>query len=256
MLALGSYSEESGLPLVEHIAAQARVDALNTQFRHFGTSHFLEAVLTRGVFDRTAMVSSFGADSAVLLHLIAQIDRSVPVLFIDTHLLFDETLTYQQHLADHLGLTNVQVVKASDRTLDACDPYGALRFTDPDACCILRKTKVLNAALTGFDAWITGRKRHQADTHRGLHYFDLDADTGRIKINPLIDWKPTRIAAHLYTHNMPRHPLVAKGYASIGCAPRTSPIAKGEDLRAGHWRGMIKIERSLHQNAVSKGTHT
>lgn len=239
--------EDNALALDERMAAQDRVADLNTRYRHFGTSYLLEAVLTRGIFDRVAMVSSFGADSAVLLHLIAQIDRDLPVLFIDTALLFEETLTYQQELADHLGLTNVQVIRASKHTVDAVDPYGALRFSNPDACCDLRKTQPLNDALQGYDAWITGRKRHQAQTREGLHYFDLDEGTARIKINPLIDWKPARIAAHLNTHNLPRHPLVAKGYPSIGCAPCTTRVAQGEDARAGRWRGLGKTECGLHR---------
>lgn len=239
--------EDTAPALDERMAAQDRVADLNTRYRHYGTSYLLEAVLTRDIFDRIAMVSSFGADSAVLLHLIAQIDRDVPVLFIDTALLFEETLTYQQTLADHLGLTNVKVLRASKRTIEAVDPYGALRFSNPDACCALRKTQPLNDALQGYDAWITGRKRHQAQTRKGLHYFDLDEGTARIKINPLIDWKPARIAAHLNTHNLPRHPLVAKGYPSIGCAPCTTRVAQGEDARAGRWRGLGKTECGLHR---------
>jgi phosphoadenosine phosphosulfate reductase len=247
MLHLGHQSSEESAPaLEERMAAQDRVADLNARYRHFGTSYLLEAVLTRDIFDRIAMVSSFGADSAVLLHLIAQIDRDLPVLFIDTALLFEETLTYQQELADHLGLTNVQVIRASKRTVEAVDPYGTLRFGNPDACCDLRKTQPLDTALQGHDAWITGRKRHQAQTRQGLHYFDLDEATGRIKINPLIDWKPARLKAHLDTHNLPRHPLVAKGYPSIGCAPCTTRVAKGENPRAGRWRGRSKTECGLH----------
>ncbi|MCR9110389.1 phosphoadenylyl-sulfate reductase [Marivita sp. XM-24bin2] len=249
MLDLSHPSRETdAIALDERMAAQDRVAGLNARYRHFGTSYLLEAVLTRGLFDRIAMVSSFGADSAVLLHLIAQIDRDLPVLFIDTALLFEETLTYQRDLADHLGLTNVQVIRAAKRTVEAVDPYGALRFSNPDACCDLRKTQPLNDALQGYDAWITGRKRHQAQTRQGLHYFDLDAGTARIKINPLIDWKPARIAAHLDIHKLPRHPLVAKGYPSIGCAPCTTRVAKGEDPRAGRWRGLGKTECGLHSN--------
>ena len=239
--------DESHVPLDARMAAQDRVADLNARYRHFGTSYLLEAVLTRGLFDRIAMVSSFGAESAVLLHLIAQIDRALPVLFIDTRLLFPETLTYQRDLADHLGLTNVQVIRAADSTVDAVDPYGALRHSDPDACCDLRKTQPLDTGLKGYDAWITGRKRHQAQTRAGLAYFDLDDATGRIKINPLIDWKPTRIAAHLDTHELPRHPLVARGYPSIGCAPCTTRVVKGEDNRAGRWRGLEKTECGLHK---------
>ena len=239
-------SEDSAPALDERMAARDRVGELNGRYRHFGTSSLLEAVLTRGIFDRVAMVSSFGADSAVLLHLIAQIDRTLPVLFIDTRLLFEETLSYQQDLAEHLGLTNVQVIRAADRTVEAVDPYGALRFSDADACCALRKAQPLNAALQGHDAWITGRKRHQAQTRHDLHYFDLDDGSSRIKINPLIDWKPARLKAHLDTHALPRHPLVARGYPSIGCAPCTTRVTQGEDPRAGRWRGLSKTECGLH----------
>ncbi|MFP7570753.1 phosphoadenylyl-sulfate reductase [Marivita sp. S2033] len=246
MLALSSSHDGAPLTLAEREEARAQVAALNTRFRHFGTSYFLEAVLTRGVFDRIAMVSSFGAESAVLLHLIAQIDRALPVLFIDTRMLFPETLAYQLELAEHLGLSNVQTIRADDMALATQDPYGALHLRDPDTCCDLRKTRVLNAALQNFDAWITGRKRHQSTTRSGLHYFDLDEGTGRIKINPLIDWKPARIAAHFDTHALPRHPLVAQGYPSIGCKPCTSRAGANEDPRAGRWRGNDKTECGLH----------
>lgn len=246
MLHPSHISEERAPAIDAHLAAKDRVAALNACYRHFGTSSLLEAVLSRGLFDRIAMVSSFGAESAVLLHLITQIDRDLPVLFIDTALLFEETLTYQQDLAKHLGLTNVQVIRATDRTIEAVDPYGALRFSDPDACCHLRKTRPLNDALQGYDAWINGRKRHQARTRLDLGYFDLDEGSARIKINPLIDWTAARLKAHLATHALPRHPLVAKGYPSIGCAPCTTRVAKGEDPRAGRWRGLGKTECGLH----------
>lgn len=245
--------EESGLPLDELVAARQQVAELNARFRHFGTSYFLEAVLTRNLFDRIAMVSSFGAESAVLLHLIAQIDRDLPVLFIDTQMLFPETLAYQTDLAAHLGLTNVQTVRADQAVLDVADPYGALRLKDPDACCDLRKTRVLNAALDGYDAWITGRKRHQAATRSGLNYFDLDEATGRIKINPLIDWKPARLSAHIDRFDLPRHPLVAQGFKSIGCKPCTTRVADDEDPRAGRWRGLEKTECGLHRPTQTKG---
>jgi phosphoadenosine phosphosulfate reductase len=254
MFGLTSQSgEESRLPLDELLAARDQVADLNARFRHFGTSYFLEAMLTRNVFERIAMVSSFGADSAVLLHLIAQVDRNLPVLFIDTRMLFPETLAYQTDLAAHLGLTNVQTIRADAATLDAADPYGALRLKAPDACCDLRKTQVLNAALGGYDAWITGRKRHQAATRSGLDYFDLDETNGKIKINPLIDWKPTRIAAHLDRFALPRHPLVAQGFKSIGCQPCTTRVSDNEDPRAGRWRGLEKTECGLHRPTHSKG---
>ena len=157
------------------------------------------------------------------------------------------------HIIRTLGLTNVQTIRADAATLDTADPYGALRLKNPDACCDLRKSQVLNAALTGYDAWITGRKRHQAAPRSGLNYFDLDEATGKIKINPLIDWKPARIAAHLDRFALPRHPLVADGFKSIGCKPCTTRVADGEDPRAGRWRGLNKTECGLHRPTHPKG---
>ena len=243
-----------GVPLDERMAAQDRVADLNTRYRHFGTSYLLEAVLTRGIFDRIAMVSSFGADSAVLLHLIAQIDRNLPVLFIDTTLLFEETLIYQQELAAHLGLTNVQVIRAKPQTLDAVDPYGALRFSNPDACCDLRKTRPLNDALEGYDAWITGRKRFQSGDRAALEFFE--AGDLRIKVNPLAHWAPADVADYMDNNKLPRHPLVAQGYPSIGCAPCTSRVAPGDDPRSGRWRGKEKTECGIHFTArgAERGT--
>ena len=192
------------------------------------------------------MVSSFGAESVALLHLVAMVDRSTPVLFIDTRLLFAETLAYQQEVAERLRLSDVRVLRTDDATMQARDPYGALRFSDTDACCALRKTLPLEQALDGFDGWITGRKRFQSRTRAALDFFELEETTGRIKVNPMAHWAPEDIAAYMDENRLPRHPLVAQGYPSIGCAPCTSKVAPGEDPRAGRWRGKDKDECGIH----------
>lgn len=227
-------------------ALRARVATLNARYRHHGATAVLEGALNDPEAGRIAMVSSFGAESVALLHLVAMVDRKVPVLFIDTRLLFAETLAYQQEVAERLRLENVQVLRTDEETLQKRDPYGALRMGDTDACCALRKTLPLEQALAGYDGWITGRKRYQSGTRAALEFFELEEATGRIKVNPLAHWGPEDVRAYMDENRLPRHPLVAKGYPSIGCAPCTSKVAPGEDPRSGRWRGQQKEECGIH----------
>jgi len=191
-------------------------------------------------------VSSFGADSAVLLHLLAQVNRKAPVIFIDTQMLFAETLGYQRDLAAQFGLKDVRVVSVDELSLRRSDLWGNLHQASTDACCDLRKTQVLERALDGFEGWISGRKRHQASSRAALEWFEADPVHARIKINPLAYWGASDIAAYFEVHNLPRHPLIARGYPSIGCAPCTSAVKAGEDTRAGRWRGQDKEECGIH----------
>ncbi|WP_421907298.1 phosphoadenylyl-sulfate reductase [Mameliella sp.] len=223
-----------------------RVAALNARYRHHSATSVLEGALRDPDAGQLALVSSFGAESVALLHLVAMVDRKTPVLFIDTRLLFAETLAYQQEVAERLRLENLQIIRTDRETLDKRDPYGALRMTDTDACCALRKTEPLNAALDGFDGWITGRKRYQSGTRAALEFFELEDGTGRIKLNPLAHWTPEDVRAYMEENRLPKHPLVAQGYPSIGCQPCTSKVAPGEDPRSGRWRGQDKEECGIH----------
>jgi phosphoadenosine phosphosulfate reductase len=219
-----------------------RAALLNARFAHSGAIEVIKAVYRE--IGKVAMVSSFGADSVVLLRLIAQVDRNAPVLFVDTEMLFDETLEYQVRVADMLGLTNVHVIKAGNT--DFHDPAGTLHETDPNACCSLRKTAPLQKALSHYDGWISGRKRHQSGTRARLNMFEVEDNTPRIKVNPLALWSAQDTARFMKDTQLPRHPLVAKGYPSIGCAPCTTPVAEGEDPRAGRWRETEKEECGIH----------
>jgi phosphoadenosine phosphosulfate reductase len=194
---------------------------------------------------RIALVSSFGADSAVLLHMVAGIDRSTPVIFLDTGKLFPETLAYRDQLVAHIGLLDVRSAQPDPARMASLDPTGTLWQSDPDLCCWQRKVEPLDAALEGFDAWITGRKRHQAATRRALPMVERGED-GRVKINPLAHWTADTIDSYFAEHGLPRHPLQAQGYASIGCATCTRAVRPGEDARAGRWSGTSKIECGIH----------
>lgn len=223
-----------------------KVQALNTRYRHHSATAVLQGALNDA--GHIALVSSFGAESVVLLHMAAVIDPMTPVVFVDTELLFTETLVYQTEVTERLGLRNVHIIRAKD--IAEKDPYGALRFSDTDACCAIRKTAPLQHALDGYDGWITGRKRFQAGSRAALDFFEIeetpDGPTGRIKINPLAHWAPEDVRTYMDENRLPRHPLVAKGYPSIGCAPCTSPVKEGEDPRAGRWRDQNKEECGIH----------
>ena len=230
----------------------AEVAALND--RHAGLD--AQGAIALAVDDlfpeRVALVSSFGAESAVLLHLLAEVDRSVPVIFLDTGRLFPETLEYRSRLADRLGLSDVRTVSPEPERLAAKDPHRALWMTNADLCCHIRKTEPLARALAGFDAWFTGRKRFQNAMRAELRLFE--ADGTRIKINPLANWSAADLQAYQVRHALPEHPLVAKGYPSIGCVPCTSRVLPGEDARAGRWRGLDKIECGIHTELEIDGS--
>lgn len=224
------------------------VAALNARYADADALAVLRAALADKVAGRVALVSSFGAESAVLLHLAAQIDRDVPVLFLETGKHFPETLAYRDRLVEQLGLRGLVNITPDAALLAKRDEAGLRWSYDPDGCCEIRKVMPLAAALADFGGTITGRKAYQSETRADLPRFELDrSDTaGRIKINPLIDWDAARIAAYFDAHDLPRHPLVAQGYPSIGCSPCTSKVAPGEDPRSGRWRGWDKTECGIH----------
>ena len=221
---------------------------LNRMFRGSETEDWLRAVLEGSLAGDVAMVSSFGAESAALLHLISQIDASVPVLFLDTGKHFPETLAYRDELAERFGLNLVNLYPDLEE-LQARDETGLRWSYDPDGCCDLRKVRPLERALARYDASFTGRKAFQSATRANLPRFEIDTSDaqGRLKINPLIDWDADRIAAYFEEHDLPRHPLVERGFPSIGCSPCTRQVSEGEDPRAGRWSGWDKVECGIHQ---------
>ena len=193
-----------------------------------------------------ALVSSFGAESVVLLHMAAQINKDVPVIFLDTEMLFDETLQYQRDVAAKLGLTDVRVVSPDRAQVMEHDVDGILHLADTDACCNLRKTRPLDRSLEGFDAWVSGRKRFQGGNRAKLEFFEPGTDFPRVKVNPLAHWDPSDVQDYIVNNRLKRHPLVRQGYKSIGCAPCTTPVSDGEDPRAGRWRNQGKTECGIH----------
>ncbi|HQS70739.1 MAG: phosphoadenosine phosphosulfate reductase [Novosphingobium sp. 28-62-57] len=221
---------------------------LNQLFRGSDTQEMLRSVIRDGLAGDLAVVSSFGAESAVLLHLIAEVDPSVPVLFLETGKHFPETVAYRDELIAFLGMTNLQIIEPDPEAIAKKDENGLRWSWDPDGCCEIRKVEPLAKALLRFDASLTGRKGFQSKTRAGLPRFEIDHSDaqGRLKINPLASWDKDALAAYFVEHNLPAHPLVAQGYPSIGCAPCTSKVAPGEDPRSGRWKGWDKVECGIH----------
>ncbi len=198
--------------------------------------------------DRVAVVSSFGAESALLLSVVAEIDRTLPVVFLETGKHFPQTLSYRRQLTAHLGLTDVREITPRGAAVAEQDPEGELWFYDQDACCRLRKVGPLERALAPFDGWISGRKRFQAATRAALPL--VERQGRRLKLNPLADWDAEQVSRELARRDLPRHPLVEQGYPSIGCAVCTRPVIPGEDGRAGRWSGSRKVECGIHVPAT------
>jgi phosphoadenosine phosphosulfate reductase len=215
--------------------------------QHYGAlagEALMAPLIEREFKGRIALLSSFGAEAALLLDMVARIDRRTPVLFIDTGKLFGETLRYRDALVARLGLTDIRNLAPDPAELARRDPDGTLWHRDPDACCRLRKVEPLALALAGFDALISGRKRHHGGAREGLPAIELS--DGLIRINPLWNYTPERVAAAFAERSLPPHPLEADGFRSIGCMPCTDRVAPGESARAGRWRGLEKTECGIH----------
>ncbi|GAB4147686.1 MAG: phosphoadenylyl-sulfate reductase [Sphingomonadales bacterium] len=226
------------------IILQSQIASLNEKYAGASAQQIIAGVLKDDYPGAVSLVSSFGTESAVLLHMAAQIDSAIDVVFIDTGKLFGETLRYRDRLVGLLGLSRVRTVLPKSALTDASDAKGALWAQNPDRCCYIRKVEPLARALKDVNVWISGRKAFQSGSRAQLDVFELAE--GRLKINPLARWTAADIDAYFTEHQLPSHPLEADGYRSIGCMPCTSPVAAGEDPRAGRWRGQDKTECGLH----------
>lgn len=223
------------------------VDHLIAKYGHLDGKDLLAALIGGELAGRVAVTSSFGAESAVLLDLVAGVDPATPVIFLDTDELFDETIEYRYQLERRLGLTNVVVVRPSDEELkEAADLWR----TDEDRCCELRKVRPLARAVTGYDALVDGRKRAHGAERENLA--TLSDGGGVLKVSPLATWSAEAIEAYFITHNLPRHPLVASNYRSIGCWPCTRPVEPGQSPRAGRWAGKGKSECGIHTKSLGR----
>jgi phosphoadenosine phosphosulfate reductase len=224
-------------------------DELDRALRKASPHEVISAALKTVGREHLALVSSFGTESAALLKVMAEVDAAIPVIFLDTGWLFAETLAYRDVLIEKLGLADVRSIKPAEEALKREDPDGELWYSNPDACCRIRKVEPLSRALNPFAAWINGRKRFQGGLRADIPV--VEADGARLKFNPFANVSREEIVAIFERADLPRHPLVASGFLSVGCMPCTSRTAPNEDERAGRWRGRGKTECGIHTMSAS-----
>jgi phosphoadenosine phosphosulfate reductase len=224
-------------------------EELDHALREASPAEIIAAALKAVGRERLALVSSFGTESAALLKVMADVDPAIPVIFLDTGWLFEETLAYRDMLIATLGLKDVRSIKPSDEALSGGDPDRDLWFSNPDACCRIRKVEPLARALKPFAAWINGRKRFQGNARADIPV--VDDDGARLKFNPFANVSREEIEAIYARARLPRHPLATSGFLSVGCMPCTSRTNSGEDARAGRWRGRAKTECGIHTMKIS-----
>jgi phosphoadenosine phosphosulfate reductase len=230
--------------LREDLSASEKAESLDEVLHHAAPSEVIESALRIVGREQLALVSSFGTESAALLKVMADVDPAIPVIFLDTGWLFEETLSYRDTLIARLGLRDVRSIKPLEATLHREDANRELWFSDPDECCGIRKVEPLTRALAPFDAWINGRKRFQGGLRATIPV--VEADGLRLKFNPFANVTPAEIAAIYAQAELPPHPLAASGFLSVGCMPCSSRAQSGEDARDSRWRGRSKTECGIH----------
>lgn len=202
-----------------------------------------EAVLEwaiRNFPGRAGLTCSFSGQGVVLAHMIAAIDRRVPVIFLDTGFHFPETYAFKDQFVKRYDLNLVEYHPQTDP--------GALYETDPDQCCAIRKVEPMRRALAGLDAWFTALRRDQSETRSEVDLLEYHEVDGRpmVKVLPLAHWTRKEVWGYILQHGIPYHPLLDQGYSSIGCWPCTQPTIPGGDERSGRWSGKGKTECGLH----------
>lgn len=220
------------------------VDSLRSSFGELPAADLVARFIKYEFPGSIAVSSSFGTESAVLLKLVAMTDRNTPVLFLNTGVLFDETLAYVNELREHLDLRDVRFLEPEARIVEEEDPDTDLWISDADRCCYIRKVRPFRAALSGFDCWISGLKRGHGGTRQDIE--TIEFEDGRVKLNPLAHWSAQDIDAAFVAWQLPRHPLSPRGFRSIGCIPCTRVTQPGEDPRSGRWARKGKLECGIH----------
>lgn len=240
----------SAIAITTPETVEERLARMNEELRGASAQTILRASILREWQDEITYVSSFGAESAVMLALIADVDPDLLIVFLETGMHFPQTLDYKDELIERLGLGNVREITPNEAERQEVDPKNMLWKTNPDACCDLRKVRPLEPALEGFGAWVTGRKRFHGGARMSLPVFEYAG--GRFKVNPMASWTQDDVQAYFKHRKLPRHPLVDQGFPSIGCWPCTQAAADPNDIRSGRWAGQDKSECGLHVDKAER----
>jgi len=202
-----------------------------------------------GRYPRIGFTCSFGGTSIVVAHLIATRRLAIPIYFLDTGLLFEETLALRHTYEQRFGVPIVDVRPDADDLARAASGGVDLFRRDPDLCCDLRKVQPMRRLLAGLDAWIGGLRRDQSPTRGAVETEERHVlEDGRIiaKLSPMAYWTRQEAWDYIRAMDLPYNPLAERGFKSIGCRPCTQPVGADEDERAGRWAGTGKTECGLH----------
>lgn len=194
-----------------------------------------------------ALATGFGAEGCVLVDVLARHHVPMRIFYLDTDVLFPETYQLKENLEARYGLSIEARRTPLTLSAQAAAHGDKLWESRPDECCRLRKVEPLRETLSHLRAWSTAIRRDQSAARAGVGIVERDRKFGIIKINPLAAWGAREVWSYILRHEVPYNPLHDRGYPSIGCAPCTSPVGVGEDVRAGRWRGTAKTECGLHQ---------
>ena len=220
------------------------IKALNSKFADGEPRSILEHSILNLFKNKIAYVCSFGSESAIILHLISKISKDIPIIILNTHFLFKETIEYKNELLKLLGLRNYREVFPDDKLLKKLDSNNDLWKTEADKCCNLRKVLPLEKSLTNFEAWISGRKSYHLGERQNLKAFEII--NNKIVVNPLFKSSRDFVENYFSLNELPKHPLVAEGYLSIGCKHCTIKTKNIRDLREGRWSDKTKTECGIH----------
>tara|TARA_X000000950_G_scaffold118865_2_gene148998 strand:- start:4701 stop:5384 length:684 start_codon:yes stop_codon:yes gene_type:complete len=218
---------------------------LNSLFENKDCFSTIEILIKKIFLNKSAYVCSFGSESAVLLDMISKINNNFPIIFINTHKLFKETLDYKEILKRIFNITNIIEVFPSNLNIKNYDHNSDLWKKNPDLCCNIRKVLPLENALKNYEAWFSGRKGFHSESRKKKKIIELE--NNKYVVSPLLKWDQEKINEYFNDNKLVRHPLFNQGYLSIGCETCTSK-SKSSDFRSGRWTGTSKTECGIHKN--------
>ncbi len=219
------------------------ISTLNKDYQNLAPEEILKASIKK-FGNKITYICSFGTESAIILHMISKIDKNFPIFLLNTHFLFPETIVYKNILLKELGLSNCQDIFPDELLIKNEDPENNLWKNNIDRCCEIRKVKPLDTILKNFSSWISGRKSYHQGERIDLKPFELLNQ--KIVVNPLINIKKKEADNYFEVNNLPKHPLLKKGYFSIGCIHCTFKTTDRLKIRSGRWKNKMKTECGIH----------
>ena len=222
---------------------QKEVESLNRQFHKSSPLEIMKKSLN--LFkNKIVYVSSFGTESAMILHMISEIDKNFPIILLNTNFLFSKTIDYKNELINIFKLNNFLEIFPNNADLKKYDPKDNLWKSNVEKCCEIRKVQPLKKFLENYDAWISGRKAYQGGERIDINPFEIN--NGKIVVNPLANFEQKLVSEYFLNHNLPRHPLFNEGYLSVGCTHCTHKSSNKNNPRSGRWVNQIKTECGIH----------